>query len=170
MRSEEEGWLSLARSGLVAGATRVEGGGRWKSQHRKIVPLSPYVEKPLNSKVIKSFVPELRSCKCFSRFGIPMFYVYMLWTLYLYFAYPYMAMSQLTDFPPTQDETQGYFIVRGRGHSQIMTHASISQKKNLLSLAFPILGHHRCQAINSALPSSYCLQGKPHESLQSLIM
>ena len=27
--------------------------------------LSPYVEKPLNSKVIKSFIPELRSRKCF---------------------------------------------------------------------------------------------------------
>ena len=37
------------------------GGGRWKSQNRKIVPLFPYVEKPLNSKVIKSFIPELRS-------------------------------------------------------------------------------------------------------------
>ena len=37
--------------------------------------LSPYVEKPLNSKVIKSFVPELRSRKCFSCFGIPMFYI-----------------------------------------------------------------------------------------------
>ena len=34
--------------------------------------LSPYVEKPLNSKVIKCFVPELRSCMCFSCFGIPM--------------------------------------------------------------------------------------------------
>ena len=33
------------------------GVGRWKSQ----VYLSPYVEKPLNSKVIKSFVPELRN-------------------------------------------------------------------------------------------------------------
>ena len=33
---------------------------------------SPYVEKPLNSKVIKSFVPELRSRKCFLCFGIPM--------------------------------------------------------------------------------------------------
>ena len=41
------------------------GGGRWKSQHRKNVYLSPYVEKPFNSKVIKSFVPELRSRKCF---------------------------------------------------------------------------------------------------------
>ena len=38
--------------------------GRWKSQHRKMF-LSPYVESPLNSKVIKSFVPELRSRKCF---------------------------------------------------------------------------------------------------------
>ena len=28
--------------------------------------LSPYVEEPLNSKVIKSFVPELRSRKCVS--------------------------------------------------------------------------------------------------------
>ena len=37
--------------------------------------LSPYVEKPLKSKVIKSFVPELRSRKCFSCFGIPMLYV-----------------------------------------------------------------------------------------------
>ena len=59
----------------MVGVTRVGGGVRWKSQHRKIVPLSlsPYVEKSLNSKVIKSFVPELRSRKCFSCFGIPMF-------------------------------------------------------------------------------------------------
>ena len=52
--------LVFARSrGLVVGAAR--DGGRWKSQNRKIVPLPPYVEKPLNSKVIKSFVPEQRS-------------------------------------------------------------------------------------------------------------
>ena len=51
-------------------------GGRWKSQDRNIVPLSPYVEKPLNSKVIKSFVPEQRSRKYFSCFEIPMFYLY----------------------------------------------------------------------------------------------
>ena len=50
---------------FVAGATRVGGGGRWKSQNRKNVYLSPCVGKPLNSKVIKSFVPELRSRKCF---------------------------------------------------------------------------------------------------------
>ena len=42
----------------------------------------PYVEKPLNSKVIKSFVPELRSRKCFSCFRIPMLSIYVLWTLW----------------------------------------------------------------------------------------
>ena len=57
--SGEDGWPSLARCGLVSGAHVVW--GRWKSQ----VYLSPYVEKPLNSKVIKSFVPELSSRKCF---------------------------------------------------------------------------------------------------------
>ena len=56
-----------ARRGFSAGAVRGGGGGggRWKSQHRKIVYLSPYVEKPFNSNVIKSFVPELISRKCF---------------------------------------------------------------------------------------------------------
>ena len=64
--------------------TRSRGAGRWKSQNRKNVYHSPYVEEPLNSKVIKSFVPELRSRKCFSCFEIPMFYVYMLWTLWTF--------------------------------------------------------------------------------------
>ena len=62
--------------------------------NRKNVYISPYVEEPLNSKVIKSFVPELRSRKCFSCFEIPMFYVYMLWTFYVRFTYPYLAMVQ----------------------------------------------------------------------------
>ena len=55
--------------------------GGWGSDGKasiESVCLSPYVEKPFNSKVIKSFVPELRSRKCFSCNGIPMFYVYML--------------------------------------------------------------------------------------------
>ena len=82
----EDGWLSLSREGLATGA-HVLAGGRWKSQNRKNVYLSPYVEEPLNSKVIKSFVPELRSRKCFSCFEIPMFYVYMLWTFYVHFTY-----------------------------------------------------------------------------------
>ena len=66
---ERDGWLSLARGGL--GQVSYEtGGSKWKSQCRKIVPLSPYVEEPLNSEVIKSFVPEQRSRKCFSNFEI----------------------------------------------------------------------------------------------------
>ena len=79
--SEEECWPSLAHRGLVSGAHVVSGG--WKSQ----VYLSPYVEKPFNSKVIKSFVPELRSRKSLLCFRIPMFYVYMLWTFYVHFTY-----------------------------------------------------------------------------------
>ena len=74
------------------------GGGRWKNQNRKNVYISPYVEEPLKSKVIKSFVPELRSRKCFSCFKIPMFYVYMLWTLHVRFPYSYMAMVYLKPF------------------------------------------------------------------------
>ena len=83
----------------------LRGGGRWKSQNRKNVYLFPYVEDPLNSKVIKSFVPvklyyirstsNPPSLKCFSCFGIPMFYIYMLWTFYVRFAYPYPAMVQV---------------------------------------------------------------------------
>ena len=45
--------------------------------------------KTFNSKVIKGFVPELRSHKCFLCFEIPMFYVYMLWTFYVRFTYLY---------------------------------------------------------------------------------
>ena len=40
-------------------------GGRSKSLHRKIVYLSPSVQKPFNSKEIRSSVPELRSRKFF---------------------------------------------------------------------------------------------------------
>ena len=83
LRSEEEGWLSLARSGLMAGATRVGWGADGKASIERLC-LSPSVEKPFNSKVIKSFVPELRRRKCFSCFGIP-----MLRTFYVRFAYPY---------------------------------------------------------------------------------
>ena len=36
----------------------------------------PYVEKPFNSKVIKSFVPEIRSRKCFCVSGF-LCYLYM---------------------------------------------------------------------------------------------
>ena len=86
--SEEHGSLSLARWSQASGLGQVShemGGGRWKCQNRKNVYLSPYVEEPLNSKVIKSFVPELRSRRCFSCFEIPMFYIYILWTFHVRF-------------------------------------------------------------------------------------
>ena len=62
--SEEEGWLLLARSPRPCGGCHT-----WFGADGKVVIErwyhSPYIEKPLNSKVIKSFVPELRSRKCF---------------------------------------------------------------------------------------------------------
>ena len=90
--SEEDGWLSLARRSQVSGLWRVPhemGGGRWKSQNRKNVYLSPYVEEPLNSKVIKSFVPELRSRYVFFEFRdsyVLCIYIYMniIWLWYSY--------------------------------------------------------------------------------------
>ena len=65
---------------------------------RERLCLSSCVEKPFNSKVIKSFVPELRSRKCFSCFGILMFcvlYIYIyIWTLYVRFTYSCMGLLQ----------------------------------------------------------------------------
>ena len=46
----------------------------------------------LNSKVIKSFVPELRSRKCFSCFGIPMCVMNILCTLHV-FMYGYVTRT-----------------------------------------------------------------------------
>ena len=101
--SEREGSTFGARwdqtNLCVTGATRVGVGGRWKNQHRNIVPLSPNVENPLSSKEIKSFIHELRRRKCFSCFGIPMFYLYMLWTFYVRFTYPYSCMAMLLEDP-----------------------------------------------------------------------
>ena len=55
--------------------------------------ISPYVEEPLNSKVIKSFVPELRSRKCFSCFEISLFYVYIY--IYIYIYEHYISISHI---------------------------------------------------------------------------
>ena len=63
---EEDGWLS---------GPHVMGVGADGKVSIERLCLSPYVEKPLISKVIKSFVPELRSRKSFLCFRIPMFYV-----------------------------------------------------------------------------------------------
>ena len=83
--------LNTGREGLTFACSRgpwagvARDGGQMKNQNRKLVPLSPSVEKPLNSKVIKIFVPELRGRECFSCFEIPMFYVIYIWTLYVHF-------------------------------------------------------------------------------------
>ena len=73
--------------------SHVVGGGDGKVSIERWY-LSPYVEKHFNSKVTKSFVPELRSRKCFSCFRIPMFYVYMLWTFCVHFTYSCLTMLQ----------------------------------------------------------------------------
>ena len=52
--------------------------------------LSPYIEKPLNSKVIKSFVPELTS-RVFLCFG--MLYMNIICTFHI-FMYGYVTMTQ----------------------------------------------------------------------------
>ena len=79
--SGEDGWLSLARqsqaSGLWGGCCTRWGTDEKARIERICNSLSLHVEEPLNSKVIKSFVPELRSRKCFSCFEIPMFYIYI---------------------------------------------------------------------------------------------
>ena len=88
--SREDGWLSFARRSQASGGCHTRWGGVMKKQNRKNVYLSPFVEEPLNSKVIKeSFVPELRSRKCFSCFEIPMFYVYIYIYIYMNIICPF---------------------------------------------------------------------------------
>ena len=49
--SGEDCWRSLARGGLEQVSHEMaRGGGRWKSQDRKNVYLSPYVEEPLRTQ------------------------------------------------------------------------------------------------------------------------
>ena len=98
LRKSSELSFSARRRRLTFGARRdqtsslrlgvARGGGvgcRWKSQHRKIVFHSPYVEKPFNSKVIKSFVPELRSRQVFFVFRDSyVIYICASWTLWTF--------------------------------------------------------------------------------------
>ena len=58
--------------------------------------LSPYVEEPLNSKVIKSFVPELRSRKCFFVFRDSyVLCIYVMNFLRTFHTYPYHRYGTL---------------------------------------------------------------------------
>ena len=71
-------------------------GGRWKSQNRKNVYLSPYVEEPLNSKVIKSFVPELRRRYVFFVFRDSyVLCIYVMNILCTFHTYPYHGYGTL---------------------------------------------------------------------------
>ena len=82
--SEEDGWLLLARWGLGWVPHDMEAERDEKARIERMCISLLMSKKPLNSKVIKSFVPELRSRKCFSCFEFPMFYVYMLRTLWTF--------------------------------------------------------------------------------------
>ena len=91
--TKRDGWLLLAHGELCGGCHMCWWGRRWKSQNTKIVPLPPYVAEPLNSKVIKGFVPELRSRYVFFVFWDPMFL--SLWTFDVHFTHSHiMAMVQ----------------------------------------------------------------------------
>ena len=116
-----EGLTFASSRRLSAGVTRHVGGGRWKGQNRKIVPLSPYVEKPLNSKVIKSFVPELRSVFRVSRF---------LCSIYLsIYIYIYIYMNIICPFRISE---YGYGIfMRNETYSPIFI-GMMHRKKNAL--------------------------------------
>ena len=59
--SEEEGWLSELAKALRWVPHMVGGGGADEKVSIERLCISLYVEKPFNSKVIKCFVPELRS-------------------------------------------------------------------------------------------------------------
>ena len=52
------------------------------------------MSEPLNSKVIKGFVPEQRSRRCFSNFEIPMFCVIYIY-IYIYIYEYHMSISHI---------------------------------------------------------------------------
>ena len=90
------------------------GGRRWKSQNRKNVYLSPYVEEPLNSKVIKGFVLELRSHYVFFEFRdsyVLCIYVMNVICTFHIFMYGYVTVLSYLSIPPLgQYMTQGQFL------------------------------------------------------------
>ena len=77
--SEEDGWFSLARGDLCGGYHTCWGRGADEKARIERMGISlPYVET-FNSKVIKGFVPEQRSCQVFFEFrdSYVLCYVYM---------------------------------------------------------------------------------------------
>ena len=136
-----------ARRGLEAGAARGGGGGRWKSQHRKIVHLSPYVEKPFNSKVIKSFVPELRSRKVFRVSGF---------LCYLYMSYEHsMYISHICIMGMLQWEMLYnlvmLIITMIPIHIQMQADSFVSDRNGLLTSGFSPWRHEKRDTILKSL-------------------
>ena len=83
--SEEEGWLSLPRRGLVSGG-HVLGGGRWKSKHRKMVCLSLCWKtfKLKGNKKFRTWTKKSQVLLFFLCFGIPMLRIYVSYEHYMY--------------------------------------------------------------------------------------
>ena len=73
---------------MCATGAACDGGGADGKVSLEREYLSPYVEKCLNSKVIKSFVPELRSRKCFFVFR-DSYVISVRYGHYVRFTYPY---------------------------------------------------------------------------------
>ncbi len=77
----------------ATGAARMRGGGADEKDSIERLCLSPYVEEPLNSKVIKGFVPELRSRYVFFEFRDSyVLCIYVMNILCTFHAYPYLVM------------------------------------------------------------------------------
>ena len=104
--AEEEGWLSELAEGLrrVPHVVLVGGGANGKDVIERLCLSLPYVEKPLNSKLIKSFVPELRSRKYFLCFGIPMQSIYMSYEHSMYISHIHVWLCYNNcHFKPTKE-------------------------------------------------------------------
>ena len=92
--SWEDGWFSIACGGPLWRVPHVLGGGADEKARIERLCLSLLILKNLNSKVIKSFVPEQRSRYVFFEFRD--FYVLSLWTFDVRFTHSHiMAMVNL---------------------------------------------------------------------------
>ena len=102
LRTEREGSTFGARRGQTSlratGAARDGGGADGKVIIERLCLSLPYVET-FNSKVIKGFVPELRSRYVFFVFrNSYVLCIYILWRFYVRFTYPYHAYGTVALF------------------------------------------------------------------------
>ena len=95
--SGEDGWLSELSGALCRVRTCWGADGKVSTERWY---LSPYVEKPLNSNLIKCFVPVLRSRYMFLCFVIPVLCIYVINILCTFhiFISGYVTSIHLTDF------------------------------------------------------------------------